>query len=143
MRLRSELLLFAAVAALWSPVLFSDVLGGNFCGTYINGVLTKPDYSTCYLDFWDFHTSTFIITDILAFAPMSALVVSVAQRVDWKTASAFTLIGFWALLLAIPDWIGGDLSPTFEHLEPSFAGASIAFMFIAALIYRQTLRRKK
>jgi hypothetical protein len=139
-RLRNEVLCFAAVIALWWPVLGSDILGGNFCGTYVNGV---PNFSTCYLDFWDFHTSTFIILDILAFAPMSVFVVSVTKRIDARTASLFTLIAFWTLLLDIPDWIGGDLSPTFEHLEPSFAAASIVGMFFLVLLYAQTLRKPR
>ena len=123
--MRRILLLYPIVLAMWFPSVLSVYLGlpSNVC---------LPPPADCYLNFWDWYQATFMIIDILAFLPLSFLVVALAKNVHPFFATAFAVSSFWALLLGIPDWIIGSLSPEYQELP--FASASIAFMVIGFMV---------
>jgi hypothetical protein len=130
MRLRTEAGLYALTVAMWLPALLSVFFGNQVCYTI----------QQCAQNFWDFYQSTFMVLDLLAFVPLSMVIVNFSKRASESVAFLFTLSGLWCLVLAIPDWLRGDLSPEYQELW--FATASAVVLLFNVILYLRPLTKR-
>ena len=131
---KAELIFLAITIALWCPAFFSTILGPR-------GMVAPLSNCTplnCFGNFWDRYEALFMALDLLAFIPFSFLVVRFVRRAMTLHAFLFTLIGMWWIILAIPDWLQGDLTPNYDVTW--FGIASTGMFVILGCIYIRSLR---
>ena len=120
--LKLEISLYILTVIMWIPSLFSIALG-----------------NCLRLCFWDFYQSYFILLSLFAFFPFSYVIVNFSRRVNRITAFLFGITGIWWIVLSMPDWIMGNLSP--EYQEIYFAVLSFIFFAGNAQIYLSETRK--
>jgi hypothetical protein len=136
MRLRTEALFYLLAFLMWSPAFLSVFLGPK--GWVFPNANCTP--LNCFGNYWDRYEADFIVIDLLAFAPLSMVIINFAKRVSTPWAFFFAVSGMWWLILAIPDWLIGDITARFSQVW--FVESSSVVLMVNFTLW-WTMRRQR